>query len=238
MIREVIKWLLFPGINLHARLRYRVLPRYLPPPESENATVLDAGCGNGMLTYQAYRKGYRSIGISIKSGEIKRNRQLFNEWLGIPESCLMFKELNLYDLHALGMEFDHIICSEVLEHIRDHERVCENFYKVLRPGGTLHLCCPNSEHPDNQKHELDPDEKGGHVRPGYTEQSYRELLEPIGFRVSRPVGIGGPVRQTLNKLILRCESLFGLPGGIICFGIVLPLLIFETRKLSILILFT
>lgn len=65
MIRDRLKWLLFPGINLHARLPYRVLPQFLPMPKDPDATVLDAGCGNGMLTYQAYRKGYRAIGVSM-----------------------------------------------------------------------------------------------------------------------------------------------------------------------------
>ena len=37
---------------------------------------------------------------------------------------------------------------------------------------------------------LDLNETGGHVRPGYTEADYRALLEPLGFRIERVVGIG------------------------------------------------
>jgi SAM-dependent methyltransferase len=79
VLRNYVKWLLFPGINLHARLRYRVLPKFIPIPGGDaEVTLLDAGCGNGMLTYQAYRRGYRALGVSIKSGEVERNQRLFN----------------------------------------------------------------------------------------------------------------------------------------------------------------
>ncbi len=230
MIRDTIKWLLFPGINLHARLRYRVLPQFLPVPKDPDASVLDAGCGNGMLTYQAYRKGYRAVGISIKADEIARNKRLFNNHLGIPEARLSFMEFNLYNLDKLGMQFDHVICSEVLEHIRDDERVCRSFFQVLKEGGVLHLCCPNADHPDNRNHVLDPHEKGGHVRPGYTMQSYRELLEPIGFVLQEPIGLGGAIRQSLNKTIRACESFLGLPGGVACFLLVSPLLLLESKR--------
>ena len=115
MIRDQIKWWLFPGLNLHARLRYRRLPRFFGRSSNgQDCTVLDAGCGNGMLAYQSYLCGNRVVAISIKEGEVERNRRLFNGRLGIPEDRLSFSLHNAYDLGSLGMEFDEIICSEVL----------------------------------------------------------------------------------------------------------------------------
>lgn len=223
MFRDTIKWWLFPGINLHARQRYRVLPRHFGVlGNGSPGVVLDAGCGNGMLAYQSYRAGNRVIGVSIKEGEVERNRRLFNRGFGIPEDRLCFQVHNLYDLKSLEIQFDQVICSEVLEHIRRDEDLCRVFFQVLKPGGVLHLCCPNADHPDHANYPLDPHERGGHVRPGYTEKSYRALLEPIGFRVSQPIGLGGPLRQAFNKRITAIQETAGLLPGLVLFGMCWP----------------
>jgi hypothetical protein len=63
-MKQRIKWILFPGLNLHAWLRYVEMPKYLGRPRNgECRTVLDAGCGNGLLAYQ---------GVSIND-EVERN---------------------------------------------------------------------------------------------------------------------------------------------------------------------
>jgi len=221
-MRTQLKWLLFPGLNLHARLRYREMPNHFGKPQNgQERLVLDAGCGNGMLSYQAYRLGNRVIGVSIKS-EVDRNRELFNRMHGIPEERLAFRDHNLYDIESLGETFDEIICCEVMEHIKGDEQVCRGLYNVLKPGGVLHLCCPNAEHPDHASYPLDPDETGGHVRPGYTEETYRQLLEPIGFEVSAPIGIGGPIRQSCNKRITQTQERFGKYFGLPLFFVLAP----------------
>jgi SAM-dependent methyltransferase len=213
-VRERLKWLLFPGSNLHARLRYALLPGFLEHARpGETRLVLDAGCGNGMLSYASCRKGNRVLGLSIKEGEVARNRKLFNGLLRVPEDRLSFRAKNLYDVGTLGMSFDEIICSEVLEHISRDAELCRSFWNILKPGGVLHLCCPNADHPDNLHGPLDPNETGGHVRPGYTLETYRALLEPIGFRIVQNVGIGGPIRQAFNRHIIRIEERFGAVPG-------------------------
>lgn len=221
-VRSAVKWLLFPGLNLHARLRNQVLPTYIGSPRNgQERLVLDAGCGNGMLSYQAYLKGNRVIGVSIKD-EVIRNRRLFNDHHGIPEDRLSFRDVNLYDIESLGTEFDEIICCEVLEHIRGDEQVCRSFFRILKPGGVLHLCCPNAEHPHHANYPLDPDETGGHVRPGYTCASYRRLLEPIGFQVSEPIRLGGPIRQACNVAITRTQETLGKYAGLPVFFALAP----------------
>lgn len=206
-LKSMAKTLLFPGLNLHGRLRYRALPRYFGTvPAGESRLFLDAGCGNGMLSVQAWRKGFRVLGVSIKEGEVERARAFFNEARGIPETQLGFRVHNLYRLEDLGLSFDEIVCSEVLEHIVRDVDVIRSFAAVLKPGGVLHLCCPNADHPDNRATKLDEHEAGGHVRPGYTLASYKALLEPVGLRIVKSAGLGGPLRQLFNDRIIRLQT--------------------------------
>ncbi len=234
MLRERLKWQLFPGLNLHARLRYRTLPRYFGgPQDGEERLVLDAGCGNGMLSHESFRKGNRVIGISIKEAEVARNRRMFNDFHRVPEDRLSFRVHNLYDVEALCLEFDEIICTEVLEHIEGDKEVCRSFWNVLKPGGVLHLCCPNADHPDHRRQHLDAYEAGGHVRAGYTWDSYQALLQPIGFRLSQPMGLGGPLRQACNKRITRAQEIGGLALGLPAFAALWPLSWFGTDDATV-----
>ena len=230
-MRERLKWLLFPGMNLHARLRRRLLPSYFgTAAQGQERLVLDAGCGNGMLTHQSYLRGNRVIGVSIKEDEVARCRSLFNEFLGIPETSLSFRVANLYELDTLGLQFDEIICSEVIEHIRRDADVCRSFWNVLKPGGVLHLCTPNADHPDNIHQQLDEHEAGGHVRPGYTLASFKSLLEPIGFRITENAGVSGPIRQFFNRRIILLQQSGKSAWSVPLFLAALPLLWLDPRK--------
>jgi SAM-dependent methyltransferase len=224
-----LKWSLFPGVNLHARLRFRRLPRYFSEGSQAGREVLDAGSGNGMLAYQAWKRGNRVVGVSFKGSEVVGCRRLFNDHLGIPASKLRFMEGNLYALDFSEGAFDEIICSEVLEHLRRDKEVCQSFWRLLKPGGVLHLCAPNAVHPYNISFPLDPEERGGHVRPGYTLETWRALLEPIGFRIQVSEGLGGPIRQFFNRRIKETQERFGAWAGVPLFVLAQLFLPFESR---------
>jgi len=232
-LRLRLKWLLYPGINLHARLRYYRLPGFFGDSgDAGSRRVLDAGSGNGMLSYQSFRKGNTVIGISFKQSEVQGARNLFNEYLRIPEDRLRFDEGNLYDLQFPDNYFGEIICAEVLEHLRRDIDVCRLFWRMLKPGGVLHVCAPNAEHPYNRTFPLDSEEKGGHVRPGYTEESYRKLFEPFGFEVEKVMGLGGPMRQGFNRRIKEIQSRLGVVTGLPLFLLALMVLPLERRDVN------
>ncbi len=231
--RMMLKRWLFPGMNLHSRLRYRQLPHYLGSAmTTKPRLVLDAGSGNGMLSYQSFRRGNTVVGISFKDSEVSGSRELFNEHLGISEEELRFEKGNLYTLDYPDSHFDEIICAEVLEHLSRDADVCRSFWRILKPGGVLHICAPNAEHPYNKTFPLDYEEKGGHVRPGYTEESYRELLEPLGFAVEQTMGLGGPIRQAFSRRIKEMQSRFGVVAGLPLFLLALLVLPFERRDIN------
>lgn len=185
-LRNGLRALLYPGLDLHTRNRAQMRRFWKSGPRD----VLDAGSGNGYLSWLAYRSGARVVAMNIDQSQMEKAREFLNGFMKVDPQRLCFEQRNLYDLSTESRMFDEVICSEVLEHLRRDREVLQEFHRMLRPGGVLHLCCPNRMHPRHQSEVLDPQEAGGHVRAGYTESDYRELLEPLGFRIDRVAGIG------------------------------------------------
>ncbi len=232
-IMDWLKWVIFPGMNLHARERFVLLPASFGDGQERTRLLLDAGFGNGMLAWQAWRRGFRVVGVTLKDSEVKGAVRQFNKRQRIPESELCFIKHNLYDTdflkHHYG-HFDEIVCADVIEHIVDHQRICRAFWQLLKPGGFLHITTPNADHPYNAGFPLDLNEGGGHVRAGYTLSTFEELLLPIGFEVSGFVGFGGPVRQWFNRRIKETQERFGPWAGVPLFLFSLPCLALDGRK--------
>jgi len=222
--KMLAKRILFPGLDLHTRCRYKFLPDLLLAGDIE---TLDAGCGNGALSYAAYKKGNRVFGVSYVKREVEDTNELFAS-MGIPRNQIDLMELNLYKLETLDRKFDQIICSETLEHIRRHEEIIASFAAMLKPGGRLVLSCPNAPHPENALgRDADTPEDGGHVRDGYTLASYRELLEPAGFRIRSHVGLGSPLLCRLDYIVRHVRVKIGDACSLPLFLLLLPLTLFD-----------
>jgi len=177
--------------------------------------VLDAGSGNGYFSWLAYTTGARVVALNFEMGQVEKAADFLIQHRKADPARLRFERCNLYDLRSEERKFDEIICYEVLEHIRHDAEIVRQFYRVLRPGGVLHLCCPYRLHKRHQAEVLDLHETGGHVRPGYTEEDYRKLLEPIGFKIESIVGIGPPsvyiADEILRVIRARAGDIFALP---------------------------
>ena len=89
------------------------------------------------------------------------------------------------------------------------------FYDMLREDGVLHVCCPYSEHPGNKGQVCTDESVGWHVRDGYTMESYRALLEPLGFQIVKTAGFGSPllvkIANIIQPLISRGSYAVALP---------------------------
>ena len=101
-------------------------------------------------------------------------------------------------------------------------------FAPIRMAGVLSsVLRPNAEHPCNREFPLDLEERGGHVRPGYTADTYRALFEPIGFNVEEVSGLGGapgvqpmyqgdagtPRRRRRSATVLRGGSVLWLDSA-------------------------
>lgn len=204
-LKNQIRFWLMPGYNVFTRRRVRLSRHWVSRPRK----VLDAGSGNGWFSYLAYRSGATVTAVNIEAGQVDKAVKFYNDWLGIPTERLQFRQMNLYNVETLPPGFDEIICYETLEHIKQDAKVCAAFWKLLNPGGSLHLCCPYAEHPRWKNEWLDLEENGYHVRAGYTLESYRALLEPIGFRITATEGMGGTAVRFFSSLMHKVQAHLG-----------------------------
>src|SRR5262249_25647574 len=139
--------IVYPGLDLHTRNRAS-LQRFWKRGERD---VLDAGSGNGYFSWLAYRSGARVVAMSFGGGQVEKARRFLLGYRRADPGRLRFEQRNLYDLKDESRRFDEIVCFEVLEHLqRDADVLCE-FFRILRPGGVLHLCCPNRLHPRHRR---------------------------------------------------------------------------------------
>lgn len=197
--------LIFPGLDLHTRNRAALCCFW----RTGKRDVLDAGSGNGYFSWLAYKSGANVLALNFETRQVKRARSYFLDHHKADPSRLSFEQRNLYELDSEQRTFDEIICYETLEHIRNDEAVLRSFYRILRPGGVLHLCCPNSDHPRHRREVLDLSERGGHVRPGYTAGEYDHLLTNVGFHPEKVVGLGSKSLYRLDQLLRTIRNKFG-----------------------------
>ena len=79
--------------------------------------------------------------------------------------------------------FDHVICSEVLEHIPDDLKAAEELSRVLKPGGTLSISVPRFL-PEKICWKLSHtycNTEGGHIRI-YKKNQLIELFTDLGLQ--------------------------------------------------------
>lgn len=116
-----------------ARLEW--LCQYITP---KGLSILDVGCGGGVLSEALAKLGAKVTGLDAEAGAIETARKhAKDEGLDIhyvSEALDTFKPEGL---------FDAIVCLEMLEHVDNPEKVIHLATKLLKPGGVLFLSTIN-----------------------------------------------------------------------------------------------
>jgi len=106
-----------------------------------NGSILDVGCGNGIISMSLGQLGYRVHGIDISEKSIFKAKQI-----NILEN-VMFEVVSAEELMANGMNYDAIICSEVLEHLHNPSALLKTLHGSLKTDGLLIVTVPNGTGP-------------------------------------------------------------------------------------------
>ncbi|RKH85519.1 3-demethylubiquinone-9 3-O-methyltransferase, partial [Corallococcus praedator] len=96
-----------------------------------NTTLLDVGCGGGILAEAFAELGMRVTGIDPSASSVETARRhapqqklTIDYWIGSGES-----------LPFADASFDCVSCCDVLEHVQDVDAVLAEISRVLKPGG-------------------------------------------------------------------------------------------------------
>jgi 2-polyprenyl-3-methyl-5-hydroxy-6-metoxy-1,4-benzoquinol methylase len=154
--------------------------------------VLDLGCSGGLLSDRVRRLGHHVTGVDVlKLPEIEGRVDAFFQAdldRGLPEEV------------TEGERFDIVLAADVLEHVREPERLLEQARDVLTPRGTLIASVPNFGHWYARARTVlglfDYDQRGvldqGHVR-FFTRRSFLRRLRDAGFTPVRTEATGLPL---------------------------------------------
>jgi len=100
--------------------------------EISGKTVIDVGCGGGILAESLARKGGRVTGIDVAP------RVLATAKLHLHESGLNvdYRQVTVEELaQESPRSFDVVTCMEMLEHVPDPLSIIRSIHDLLKPGG-------------------------------------------------------------------------------------------------------
>ncbi len=164
--------------HLGFRARARMILRYVRGIP-RTARVLDAGAGFGIFALTLAQMGYSVDALDIEQERIDALNARKKEVPALDARIRTFAG-SLTDLPFTNDAYDLIICSEVVEHIKDDTKAVAELARVLSPGGTLILTVPYHSKNNERIYPI-----FGHERPGYTEADMRALLIPHHLVVER-----------------------------------------------------
>jgi len=113
--QETVSWLEAAGVRLDG-----------------GVTVLDLGCGHGMIGGELMARGCRVTFADEQSWLLPRYHDAEFRTVNIEED----------DLGSIG-SYDLVICSNVLEHVSNAEKFIGSVDRLLKPGGKFYLSWTN-----------------------------------------------------------------------------------------------
>lgn len=128
--------------------------------------IFNAGAGEGGYSQMLLNlPGVESLVESDFGYRLQRPKQV--------DPRQTFLCASLTDIPMTGEKFDLVLCTEVLEHIQEHERALSELARVMTFGGWLLISVPTPPAVS------DP----AHVREGYRREELAAMLAQQGFEI-------------------------------------------------------
>lgn len=109
--------------------------------DENSRAILDCGCGDGLYILAAREILNKKVfGLDIDKNNIKKIKERFGNDV----------DLVIADIDMIPFKretFDKIICSEVIEHVRDDKEAVLELQEILKKNGHLMLTVPNRNYP-------------------------------------------------------------------------------------------
>lgn len=164
--------------------------RWLPSATAGGGTILNVGCG--AVPLPGARASWHVINLEVERKKAQR--------------------LVLYDGSFFPFRdnsFDGALCLDVVEHVENDSLMLAEVGRVLRPGATLVLTTPATEHDFKEvalplgkraRQWSEAEAHWGHVRPGYEVGELVCKCREAGLIVVGVEKYGGTIAQALYQL--------------------------------------
>jgi SAM-dependent methyltransferase/uncharacterized protein YbaR (Trm112 family) len=139
-----------------------------------NKVVIDSGCGYSWTTEWLLKIGFEPIGIDITRTYLDIAVGRLGGWL--PHLVLADTE----NLPIRSNVVDAILCYESFHHIPDRTKAMRQFFRVLKPGKSVILAEPGSDHEQAQG-SIDVMEKYGILERGMNLDDVGSYIRGSGF---------------------------------------------------------
>ncbi len=136
---------------------------------NKNGSILDIGCGDGMIGYKLQNEGFTYVGIETLFANIKNP---------------LVKLTGIENLREKNNSYDVVTFWESFEHVPDPANALIKSFKTLKKGGHIIIECPNFSSWErllfqNRWFHLDPPRHVFH----FTHQGIGALLQSQGFEL-------------------------------------------------------
>jgi len=168
---------------------------------ASDCRIVDAGCGAGTLCRQLQAGGFTDVtAFDISDENVEAAR---------PYAAKAFRS-SCEDVAEADGRFDLVLSITVIEHVMDAPKALREFYRILKPGGSLYLTTDNSwwQTLMTIKNVLMPPSRRYRrflqpIDGDFTTSEMDGMLRTAGFTLRRLVGIGGiPIGNRLVERIL------------------------------------
>lgn len=175
--------------NFTYKLILEVINKYF----CRDMTVLDVGCGAGTLCFYMASQSKTVLGIDIASNAIQAARK-------------SVKKQKLNNITFLKMDFpsqvpkkrfDFIICTEVIEHLKDDKLAVNRIEHLLNKGGIAIISVPSKNAPlFKLGYAQSFDKRVGHLRR-YSDKELVNLFKKRNFVILETKKTEGIIRNFL-----------------------------------------
>lgn len=182
-----------PANGLRIRLR-----RVLPSTKGDYGSILDAGCGSGVFSYELAKQHptAKVVGVELEQELVDRDNHNARA-AGLTNLSFQQGDVTKLDFDA---EFDLVVSVDNLEHVEDDIGAMRTLFAALKPGGTLVVHTPGYERRWLFFKRRVNFDVPGHVRPGYRAEELATKLRDAGFVVRKYQYTYGPVETWTNNI--------------------------------------